>query len=353
MQKFVCKTCGAELFWDADAGALKCKYCDSEFQASDFEDETIKEGAEDKDLRQDTRFASSEVAEGMVLYKCDNCGAELVTSEETMATSCAYCGRAISITNKSAGRFRPEKLIPFAVNKDKMKEIYKKYLKSSWLVPKEFSEDETVNKIQGLYVPFWLHSMDTQARTTFECENISHRRRGDDRVTTHDVWNVIIDANGEFTYVPTDASKKLENSLMDALEPYNYNKIQDYNPAFMAGFFAEQPDEEKEDTVDRAKKKVDAAMREKANKDAGNWDSKILKNYDSIHNNEEVNYAMLPVWLLNKEYKNKTYTFAINGETGKVVGKLPMSIPKLLATAGITFLASNAALILINLINML
>ena len=40
---------------------------------------------------------------------------------------------------------------------------------------------------------------------------------------------------------------------------------------------------------------------------------------------EDAAYALMPVWMLNTKYRGKDYLFAMNGQTGKIVGELPMS----------------------------
>lgn len=330
MQKYLCKNCGAEIFWDPKYGALHCKYCDMNYQPSDYADATLNETQKNEELNTEFTNAGQNLAEGMVVYACKNCGAEVVTSSTTMATTCAYCGNAISITNKSAGKFRPELVIPYSINKEQAKDIYKKYVNKSFLTPKEFKDTNKIEKIQGLYVPFWLHSMNSRAQANFECENVSHRRRGDDRVTTHRVYDVSVDATGIYENIPTDGSKKLDNALMDSLEPFNYNKLSSYNPAYMAGFFSEQPDDVKEATIPRAQERVINSMQEQMKQTAGNYSSKRLTRFGNNFSNQKASYAMLPIWLLNVTYKGKDYLFAVNGDTGKAVGKLPISTSKLI-----------------------
>lgn len=332
MQRYICKVCGAELKWNPDVGALLCDYCGTSFAVTDFVDETINASTEETYLDAQYTNAGQNLEDGMVVYACRHCGAEVVTSNTTMATTCAYCGHAISITNKSAGKFRPELVVPYAINKDKAKEIYKNYVNKSFLTPKEFKESNQIEKMQGLFVPFWLHSMNARAQANFNCENVTHRRRKDDRITTHVVYDVFVDANGYYQNIPTDGSKKLDNALMDALEPFNFNKLTPYNPAYMAGFFSEQPDDDKEATIPRAQQRATKSMIDKMTKSAGNYSSVNVSRFNNNFYDTKATYSMLPVWLLNVKHKNKDYLFAVNGDTGKVVGKLPLSVSKLALT---------------------
>ena len=357
MQKFNCKTCGAELYWDADAGALKCEYCESTFHPSDFEDETLTdipvEKLEEETVDPTYTNSADNLTEDMVVYECSHCGAEVITSKTTMATTCAYCGRAISLTNKSVGEFRPDKVLAFKINRDKATEIYNKYTKSSPLIPKLFKEEQTIKKMQGLYVPFFLHSADLNAHGTVNAENVMSSRRGDDKVEHHSLYRIDLDIDGKFDKIPTDASKKIDNKLMDSLEPFDFDSLNLFNPAYMAGYFAEQPDEKVEDTTPRATSRMEEAMRNKMNETAGNYSIKTVSSFQKRFVGQKSEYAMLPVWLLNVEYDNQMYTFAINGDTGKAVGKLPISKGKLIGLALGSFVGTQALFILINALTML
>jgi DNA-directed RNA polymerase subunit RPC12/RpoP len=335
MQNYNCKNCGAELFWDTQAGCLKCQYCDSEYQAEDFTDQTIDPAAAKDPETIDAAYASTEVEDGMVLYKCGTCGGEVVALPTTMATICPYCGEAISITSKSAGIFRPEMCIPFKQSKKEIVEIYTQYVNKSLLTPKEFKEESTIEKITGLFAPFYLHDVSGAGDYVFAGETTTSRKRGDDKITTHKVYDLSVRSFGEFNKIPTDASVKLENTLMEAIEPYKYEDSKDYNPAYMAGFVAEQGDDDKSELNERAETRFKTGLREKAKSLFSGYSGITVKSENVNISKHDSQYVMLPVWMLNVKHGDKKYTFAINGQTGKVSGKLPMSGGKLALIGGI------------------
>lgn len=325
------------MFWDTAAGCLKCQFCDSEYQPSDFEDLTTQENPiQTEEL--DKQYVNAEnLTDDMCVYECKTCGGEVVAMKNTMATICPYCGEAISITSKSVGEFRPELCIPFKKNKKEIMEIYKNYVSKSFLTPKEFKEQSTIEKIQGLFTPFYLHSMKNSATHSYEGEKTTSRKRGYDKVTTHKVFALNVSSVGDFEKIPTDASKRIQNSLMDAVEPFDYTECKDYNPAYMAGFLAEQTDDDMEDMNIRAETRSTDAMREK--------NRSQFVGYSSMHQTSEnikisehsSQYVLLPIWLLNVKHGDKKYTFAVNGQSGKVVGKLPMNKLKLCLLGGGAF----------------
>lgn len=339
MKKYNCKHCGAELYWDVDAGTLKCEYCEHEFMPEDFDLETEVDveiepaEREEKYEREADEFDKatdeSESAD-LVVYECGHCGAEVITARSTVATTCAFCGRAISLSDKLVGNFKPESVIPFSVDEKQAIEIYKKYCNKALLSPKAFKRENEIKKLKGLYVPFWLHNFTVNADAAVDAENVSSHRRGDDKIVEHHMYRIAMDVKGDFKSIPTDGLKNLDDKLMSSIEPFDYSKITEFNPAYMAGFYAEEYDINGEDTIAQAKERADDAMRSECLSNAGFYEAKVIESYHPSYSNEESKYAMLPVWLFNVTYKDKDYQFAVNGETGKIAGKLPISIPKLL-----------------------
>ena len=336
MQTYYCKNCGAVLYWDASHDCLKCQFCDEEYQITDFEDKSNTD-QEVKSEALDKEYVATETTDDMSVYECKTCGGEVVAMNTTMATVCPYCGEAISITSKTVGDFRPELVIPFKNKKKEAEEIYRNYVNKSFLTPKEFKEDNLIEKIQGLFTPFQLHTICDTARHSFKGEKVSSHKSGYDKVDTHKVYNLSITADAKFDKLPTDASKKIENELMDALEPFNYADLKDYNPAYMAGFIAEQRDEEPEAMEKRALDRCKTAMDQKARQAFTGYSSVSQQSENHNITSHEQNYAMLPVWILNVKHGGQNYKFAINGQTGKVVGKLPVDKAKLIKICAACF----------------
>lgn len=371
MKKYNCPNCSAELYWDAEANALKCEYCEKQYQPAELdaiaakvdavkgkkteekkEDPAEKVARETTDQDKVSDDSSKTDSADLVVYSCQNCGAEVITSKSTVATTCAFCGRAISLSNKLVGEFKPDSVIPFAVDEDKAKEIYKAYSKKGGLVPNTFKNASVIKKVKGVYVPFWLHSYDESANIMIAAENTHSHKRGDDKVIDHEMFNVDMDVSSRFNSIPTDGLKNLDDELMSAIEPFDYSKLSDFNPAYMAGFYAEEYDEGAEVKIAEAKERSRRALEAEAKNNAGPYMEKLVTSYTPKYENVESKYAMLPVWLFNVDYKDKLYQFAVNGETGKVAGKLPMSKAKLAAAAGGSFIGTQLIAMIIRLITM-
>jgi DNA-directed RNA polymerase subunit RPC12/RpoP len=339
MNNYTCKNCGAELYWDAKENALFCEYCENKYQPSDFNEKSDGQKAEAADATCKANDDSSSEVD-LVTYKCNNCGAEIVTAAGTVSTTCVYCGTALSLSENLQGVFRPDFVIPFNISKKEAKNIYKNYCKS-YLTPKEFRKEDILKNIKGIYVPYWFHSFDDTAHAEFHCERTTSHRRGDDKVITTADYNVFMDAVGSFDKIPIDALVNLDDGMMQAVEPFDYNKMVDFNPAYMAGFYAEQFTESRQESSKKAYDRAVEAMKSTMRNNVGAYSSVHLRRYTDKVSNYDCKYAMLPVWLFNTEYQNKKYVFAVNGSTGKITGKLPICISKLALILSSVFFGSQ------------
>ena len=365
MKKYNCPNCAAELYWDAEASALKCEYCEKQYQPDELDallasaqapvneappQEKVARETTDQDKVSDN--SSKTDTSDLVVYSCKNCGAEVITSKSTIATTCAFCGRAISLSDKLVGDFAPDALIPFAIDEKKAKEIYKAYTKQGVLAPRVFNQQSVIKKIKGVYVPFWLHSYDENANVIIAAENTHSHRRGDDKVIDHEMFSINMQVDARFTSIPTDGLKNLDDKLMGAIEPFDYSKLSEFNPAYMAGFYAEEYDESADVKIEDAKERSEKCVSSESMAQAGPFMEKVVTNYTPSYENVDSKYAMLPVWLFNVDYKGELYQFAVNGETGKIAGKLPISKLKIALAAGGGFVGTQLIALIVRLITM-
>ncbi|MBR6512543.1 MAG: hypothetical protein IKT24_03645 [Clostridia bacterium] len=371
MKKYNCPNCSAELYWDAKANALRCEYCEKEYQPAELDallkkSDQLKGKKEEKPTEDRSEKISRETTDqdkvsddssktdnaDLVVYACQNCGAEVITSKSTVATTCAFCGRAISLTNKLVGDFKPDEVIPFAVDEKKAKDIYKTYAKKGGLTPNAFTKTGVIKKCKGVYVPFWLHSYDETADVVLSCENVKSHKSGDDKIVEHEMYTVNMEVGSRFSSIPTDGLKNLSDELMAQIEPFDYSKLVEFNPAYMAGFYAEEYDENAEQKIGEAKERSKSAVSAQAIDQAGPYMDKSITSYTPTYTNVVSKYAMLPVWMFNVDYKGKLWQFAVNGETGKIAGKLPISKLKVAAAAGGGFLGTQLIAMVIRLLTM-
>lgn len=316
-----CPGCGAPIFFAPKIGKWKCEYCNSEFTIEDmqkynnasnikYNEDSLEEVVDD-----DTVYIS---------YKCKNCGAEIVADEQTAATFCVYCGSTAILKNKLTGKFAPNLLIPFKVEKEQAIKAFQELSKGRPFVPKDFINKENIEKIRGIYIPFWLY--DVEVSGTLDCNGnrVTSWTRGDTRYTKTDTYLISRTGSMKFNKVPVDGSTRFDNEIMNSIEPFNYDEMIPYNHAYLSGFLAEKYDvESKAAFTDAGNRTLNSGKDVMYNDSLGYTSKSIIKNTLTATPQKTL-YAMLPVYMVSVKYKEKMYIFAMNGQTGKFIGDIPL-----------------------------
>ncbi|MDD3278971.1 MAG: hypothetical protein PHG16_08820 [Lachnospiraceae bacterium] len=346
-----CLNCGGDLAWNAELQSWKCEYCDSTFTLEQLEkagkaevhEESIEKGQEVTGAEKTTDGTSKASGSTLVEYTCSYCGAKIITDATTAATFCAYCQNPIVISEKLVGDFAPDKVIPFAKEKKTVMMEYKKFVKKP-LTPKLFFEQNTVEKLTGVYIPFFLYDMKEAGSVNVRGTRVSTWRDSKNIYTKTDEFQCEITGSMEYSHVPVDSSSKTDDAAMDSIEPFRFTDMKDFSPAYLAGYLAERYDEEEEDMQKRAEERIHNTTRQRMLAEAPAYDSASILGDQLQTSVKQRTYVLLPTWILNTKYKDKEYLFAMNGQTGKFVGNLPIDIGKLLMYGGGTFIASFAVI---------
>ena len=310
-----CPSCGAAIHFKPELGKFKCDYCDSEFTAEQLKDM-------DKLSKEEDNYSN------YVNYNCPDCGAEIITDDNTAATFCVYCGNTSIIKNRLSGEFAPSKIIPFKVEKKKAIEAFKNLRKGRPLTPKLFTNEKNIEKIQGVYIPFWLYDVNVSGTIEAKATKVSSWTSGDTHYTKTDYYKVIRSGEMSYNKVPVDGSTRFNNDMMNSIEPFDYGKLIDYNHAYLSGFLAEKYDVSSDDAFNDAKTRTLNSTRDEMLSSMIGYSSKNItsNNLDSSINNKE--YVLLPVWMVNVKYNGNYYLFAMNGESGKFIGNIPLDKKK-------------------------
>lgn len=325
---YKCPNCGADMAFNAETGKLSCHSCGREDDIENFPDEFIK-----------AHFSEDEAKE----YHCKNCGAVLITEAETTATTCSFCGAGVVLADRLSGKMAPSKVIPFAISKEEAMKAFKKWCRNGRLTPKGFMTADRIKNITGIYVPFWLYDLNSRVQVNAICTKVRTYTRGDYIYTETRYYDVYRDINLDYLKVPVDASEKMNDELMDKLEPYNYQELKDFKTPYLAGYIAEKYNYDEKELLPRAKAKIENYINAYINSTITGYSSVNYKDKRIDTINTHAYYTLLPVWMVYYDYDKSEHTFAMNGQTGKVVGKPPISFGKVVAwfggIAGATFVA--------------
>lgn len=319
-----CPSCGAPLKYNAKTKNFKCEYCSSEYTLEELK--KYNNASNEKNNEEDgaKKVEKSKDGKTYVTYLCKNCNAEIIADENTAATFCVYCGSTAILKDKLSGEFAPSKIIPFKKDKSVAIEAFTNLSKGRPLVPKCFTSKENIEKITGVYIPFWLYNIKVSGELQAKSTNVTTWRSGNYTYTKTDIYGY--DCDGEMTFegVPVDGSSRFENDIMNAIEPFNYDELEKYNHAYLSGFLAEKYDVPKDEAVEDANKRALKSTTDKMLSDMKGVGIKTVTNSTLAPQTIKTEYALLPVWMVNVKYKDKYYIFAMNGQTGEFVGNIPL-----------------------------
>ncbi len=329
---FKCPCCKAPLTFSSQTGEMTCEYCGSSFtiEQAKAAEEAEKENAQSSDMTWASQAPSMIKDEnGKVTgYRCPSCSAEMVADENTAATECPYCGNQAIIPESFEGMYKPDLVIPFKVSKEEAQGKLKDFTKGKKLLPKSFTSGNRIENITGLYVPFWLYSCHAQGNVSFEGIKSKTWDDSNYNYVKKDFYNVVRRGEMDFENIPVDASTQMDDSTMDSLEPFDMSTAVDYDAAYFSGYLASRYDVTEKDAQPRANERVKTSFKNKMHSEVLGYDE-VREKSDNIHlTDAKAQYAMFPVWMMTTKYEGKSYTFGINGQSGRMVGSLPVDMGK-------------------------
>lgn len=344
MTNFQCPACTGPLHFAGQSGKVECEFCGSSFTTQEIESKYAKaepekelaEG-EEAEVPADSEKISGEWdgsgmsedwgadADGMKTYNCKSCGAELICDSSTAATECPYCGNPTVMQNQFAGSLKPEYMIPFKITKEQAIEAMKNHYKGKKLLPRAFSSTNHMQEIKGVYVPFWLYDSKGAVNAWFKGECVHKKETSTERIVETEHYQIHRMGSVAFEKIPVDASSKMPDEYMDSIEPFNYDELTDFSVSYLPGYMADKYDVSIEDCSERADNRlVESAVQAMRNTISSRYNRVSLQSKVVNINRGKVHYALLPVWLLTTKFNGENYLFAVNGQTGKCVSKLPV-----------------------------
>ena len=324
---YQCPACTAPLRFDGESGKLVCDFCASTYTVAEIEalyaekDKAAVEASQKAEAAPDTDGWDTD--ENLRAYQCPTCGAELITEKTTAATSCPYCGNPSVVPGQLSGALKPEFVLPFKVEKDAVVQaLHKHYGKRNYYLPRLFRSDNHIEKVQGVYVPFWLFDAKVSGSGQYDGQDSVTHREGDYEVTRTMHYNVERAGTAEFSQIPVDGSKKMPDNYMDSIEPFDYTQLKPFSTAYLPGFLADRYDVSAEEASPRMETRCKETLEDCLRRDVDHA-VVVPECFQAKVDKSEAHYALLPVWMLTTKWRDKNYLFAMNGQTGKFVGELP------------------------------
>lgn len=324
IKSFKCPSCGAGLSFKPELSKFRCDYCLSEFTEAEISDLYKEDNTKVETLLDQNHLAS---------YNCNSCGATVVTDDTTTSTFCYYCHNPVILSDRLAGDFMPDKMIPFTIDKKSAQQIFLDWVKDFKFVPKDFYSSSQLEKITGIYLPYWWADcqVDVDYLGSLNKEKVYRERNVE--FTDVSIYEIIRNASVVINNSESLAFTKIDENLLNGIGPYAEDKAVAFSMPYLSGFFAEQYNISQEAAMDRIKDRV-----------KNNAKTLVL---DSVENRKnltdvqskidiketKINYTLLPAWILTYNFNNKTYVFAVNGQSGKSFGELPIDNKKVLMSS--------------------
>ena len=349
-RNYQCLCCGAPLHFDSATQKLVCRSCNNEFTVEQIDEVMQANAASSAESQMNWNRPEQDefVSDGTIAsMNCPSCGAEIIGDAHTIATECPYCGNPTVIDAHVSGALRPDYVLPFKISKEQAIAALKEFCKGKPLLPGSFLSAGKIEKIAGMYVPYWLFDSNSDADMTFNATRVAAWSDSRYNYTKTDHYLLYRSGNIDFNMIPVDGSSRMDAAYMEAVEPFNYGEMTDFTTGYLAGFMADTYDVDAEQSSVRANERAQNSTVEAFRQTAAGYAS-VTMNKSSIRmKNSAIHYALLPVWVLNTKFAGKTYRFAVNGQSGKLVGELPVSKGKYAGFLLGIFGALTAAVILI------
>ncbi len=357
---YKCPKCGGPLQFNPETQKFLCEYCYSEFTDKEVQeryaereqqqtrDEREVERAEKK--KAEAQQGADNGEEYAVSYTCPSCGAEVITTSTTAATQCVYCQNPIVLGGRLSDEFKPDTVIPFAIDKKKAVDVFLNMCKKRKFLPKGFTSSKQFEKMQGVYFPYWY--VDEQMRSSVSATGKKERTwtSGNRRYTETSTYrlyrtgDIMIQNVAESALRVTEensvkadikVSQKTKQEMLNCVHPFDLSKEIPFSMSYLSGFQAEKRDISQQDLTAQVAQRMDDYAKTLLENTMSGYSGVSIDNYNDETFNQKWRYSLLPVWIVTYKFNGEILPFAINGQTGKTYGKLPIAIGKVIGIAAI------------------
>lgn len=335
---YKCPNCDGGLVFDPESGTYACEYCLSKFSQEEL--------MADSQSAEESGAESTQTKESAVVYHCPSCGAEIMTDETTAATFCFYCHNPIVLSGKLEGEYLPDGIIPFKITKEEATEKFVEWIQKKKFVPGGFYSKRHIEKMSGVYFPYWLYGCETESYMNGTARDVRIWRVGDIEYTETKTFEIRRAGKVSFKHLPKTALQKAQNAMLKGIFPYEFGALEKFHMGYLSGFQAEKRDIDKESFTAQVRQEIQKFAEKRMRDTITGRNSFSLESQNHRILEEDFRYILLPVWVLTYRQGSQVYYFAMNAQTGEIVGKLPIDNKKLFGLGGIIFAAVFAVLLL-------
>ncbi|MDR0777843.1 MAG: hypothetical protein LBE48_00165 [Methanomassiliicoccaceae archaeon] len=333
-----CSNCNASMRFSISNNALKCDHCGQIEKIEGGNNNVVRRELTDNVMKEHEPWNDS------VVFRCSLCSALIDVDKHEIMKMCPFCGNPAVIKTEELPGIKPDSLIPYTVTKRSATELFSKWIRSKLYAPGKCRKHATAENVNSVYSPVWSFTANTSSHYNGmlgEDYTVTVTdSKGNTHTETRTRWFRVsgyIDANYTDVFIPS--GKQIPKKMADKLEPYPMNKAVGYRQEYLAGRAAEHYSRDIKTCFDEFGKYVYADLCQRI-KRKYNADHVGKMDIDTTYKTKYFNYVLLPNYIANFKYKDKLYNFYVNGATGEVVGKYPLSAVKI----AFTIIAIGAAI---------
>jgi len=321
-----CPNCGATVMFDPALGKMHCDYCGYQCELPNADDENA---VCEMDFESAINTDSCEWGVEKKSVECKNCGAVSIYDALETAAICPFCGSTQVMPAATEKTIAPGGVCPFQITKENAGEKFTKWLKKKWFTPRKAKKNAQPEAFKGIYLPYWTYDAQTTSKFTARAGYDHKVRKKDGSTTTETTWRPVSGVYQEFIDDETVmATKRHDKSGIKQCGPFKLSKLVPYDPRYLAGFVAERYSVGLKEGWEIAQTSIHRKLRSNIDtyiKSYWRCDRTSLIRFSTLYSNITYKYVLVPAWISSFQYKNKTYQFSVNGQTGKVGGKAPIS----------------------------
>lgn len=342
---YECPNCGGALKFNPDKQMFSCEYCFSDFTNAQiqqlFAQKEQTKTIDEQEMEAQQQQKAEAQAAGMdgedfgVTYTCPTCGAEIVTTDTTAATTCFYCQNPVVLGGRLSAAFKPDRVVPFALSKDKAVEAFLKMCSGKKFLPKGFASKNQVEKMQGVYFPYWYVDEKNQSSLVATGKKVRRWKQGNRNYTETSTYRLYRTGDIAIRNVFERALKSNDREMLQGVHPFDLSKAQPFAMSFLSGFQAEKRDLEKKDVAAAVEQRIKEYSQTLLKNTMSEFESVSVESFNGKTFEQVWNYTLLPVWIVTYKFNGEIIPFAINGQTGKTYGKLPVAKGKVALVAAI------------------
>ena len=314
---YACPTCGAGLVFDPRTQKLQCLSCRNKYDPENIEKMRLDKAREIESSTDDLSGNKYDI----ISYKCSHCGAELLTSDETITTFCSFCRTGTMLDRKIIQKRKPDCIIPFKITK----EDCKRKIRDAFFAPKNMIEEQEVKKIRGIYMPYWIYSFEKHGEYSTQGKKYSHRS-GD--YVYYDDYLLTTNIDAECSGITHDATSNFSDRLSESIAPFSIVEKKDFSPAYFSGYYADNEDVDKKVYNSESDTMASNFVSNRLKKDLTYIRYSAKPNVPLSEKTTEL--ALFPVYFLaTKNKKGDRISYAVvNGQTGKIAADIPIDFKK-------------------------